>query len=53
MCSGDYIFQIDADELPNEILIENLHTILENNQTLDGINIPKALVPYLGFEKIS
>jgi len=28
-------------------------TILENNQTLDGINIPKALVPYLGFEKIS
>jgi seryl-tRNA synthetase len=28
-------------------------TILENNQTLDGINIPKALIPYLGFEKIS
>lgn len=27
-------------------------TILENNQTPDGINIPKALVPYLGFEKI-
>jgi seryl-tRNA synthetase len=28
-------------------------TILENNQTADGINIPKALVPYVGFEKIS
>ncbi len=27
-------------------------TLLENNQTPDGINIPKALVPYLGFEKI-
>jgi seryl-tRNA synthetase len=27
-------------------------TILENNQSPDGINIPKALVPYLGFDKI-
>ncbi|PRY16438.1 seryl-tRNA synthetase [Pontibacter ummariensis] len=27
--------------------------ILENNQTLDGINMPKVLHPYLGFEKIS
>jgi seryl-tRNA synthetase len=30
-----------------------LATILENNQTPDGINIPKALVPYVGFDKIS
>jgi hypothetical protein len=41
MCSGDYIFQIDADELPNEILIENLHTILENNQS-DIILVPRV-----------
>ncbi|WP_114778418.1 serine--tRNA ligase [Botryobacter ruber] len=27
--------------------------ILENNQTADGINMPKVLHPYLGFEKIS
>ena len=27
--------------------------ILENNQTPDGINMPKVLHPYLGFEKIS
>ncbi len=27
--------------------------ILENNQTPDGINMPKVLVPYLGFDKIS
>ena len=27
--------------------------ILENNQTSDGINIPKVLVPYTGFDKIS
>lgn len=26
--------------------------ILENNQTPDGINIPKALIPYTGFERI-
>jgi len=26
--------------------------LLENNQTPDGIRIPKALVPYTGFEKI-
>lgn len=28
-------------------------SILENNQTPDGINIPKVLVPYCGFDKIS
>lgn len=26
--------------------------LLENNQTPDGINIPKVLVPYTGFDKI-
>ncbi|MFM7851058.1 MAG: hypothetical protein ACKO96_03880, partial [Flammeovirgaceae bacterium] len=26
--------------------------ILENNQTPEGINIPKVLVPWTGFEKI-
>ena len=39
-CSGDYIFQIDADELPNELLIENLHSILENN--VDVILVPRV-----------
>ncbi len=29
-----------------------LATMLENNQTADGIRIPKALVPYCGFEVI-
>ena len=31
LCSGDYIFQIDADEIPHDILIEQLPTILEGN----------------------
>jgi seryl-tRNA synthetase len=30
-----------------------LASILENNQSADGINIPKVLVPYCGFDKIS
>lgn len=28
-------------------------TILENNQTSEGIKMPKAIVPYLGFDMIS
>ncbi len=30
-----------------------LATILENNQTPEGIRVPKALVPYVGFDLIS
>jgi len=40
MCSGDYIFQIDADEIPNDNLIENLPIILENN--VDVILTPRV-----------
>jgi hypothetical protein len=40
LCSGDYIFQIDADEIPNDILIENLPAILENN--VDVILVPRV-----------
>jgi len=39
-CTGDYIFQIDADEVPNDNLIENLPTILENN--VDVILVPRV-----------
>ncbi len=30
-CVGDYIFQLDADEIPSEVLILNLKAILESN----------------------
>lgn len=30
-CDGDYIFQIDADEIPHKALIDNLPAILEAN----------------------
>jgi len=39
-CSGDFIFSIDADEIPNEILIKQLPDILEINNT-DLIWVPR------------
>ncbi len=39
--SGDYIFHIDADEYPNEILIQQLKQILEIND-VDLIWIPRV-----------
>jgi hypothetical protein len=35
LCKGDYIFNIDADELPNPYLIQYLPTIIENNPEVD------------------
>jgi hypothetical protein len=40
ICKGDYIFQIDADEIPNDFLIEHLPTILKNN--VDVILVPRV-----------
>lgn len=40
-CFGDYIFQIDADELPNEILISSLPTILKSNPSIDVMLVPR------------
>ena len=40
-CSGDYIFHIDADEYPNEILLSQLKQILEIND-VDLIWIPRV-----------
>jgi hypothetical protein len=40
-CSGDYIFQIDADEIPNEYLISILPTILESNIEIEVYLTPR------------
>ena len=37
----DYIFSIDADEIPNKWLIENIHEILESNE-VDLIWVPRV-----------
>lgn len=39
-CSGEYIFQIDADEIPNENLLENLEGLLDSNP-VDVFNVPR------------
>ncbi len=41
MCSGDFIFHLDADEYPHEILMAQLHTILEIND-VDLVWIPRV-----------
>ena len=40
-CSGDYIFQIDADEVPIASLIESLPDILEANPDVDVYVVPR------------
>ena len=41
LCSGNWIFHIDPDEYPSDILIDNIHEILECNSTIDLIKIPR------------
>ena len=41
-CSGDYIFQIDADEIPNTPLIKHLPEILEINPGIDVLLVPRV-----------
>ena len=41
-CTGDYIFQIDADEIPNEALIINLPAILEANTNNEVYYVPRV-----------
>jgi hypothetical protein len=42
ICTGDYIFQIDADELPHESLISQLPVILEANPENEVYLIPRV-----------
>lgn len=39
---GIFIFQIDADELPSEYLIENMHDLLEANKDIDLFFVPRV-----------
>ena len=41
LCKGDYIINIDADELPTQIFVENIATILEQND-IDMIMVPRV-----------
>ena len=41
-CTGDWIFQIDADEIPHENLMNSLPALLEENPLADMIRVPRV-----------
>ncbi len=41
-CTGDWVFQIDADELPHESLITNLKELLKLNPTTEMLMVPRV-----------
>lgn len=41
LCVGDLIFNIDADEIPHENLINNLPYLLEHNSEIDMFLVPR------------
>lgn len=44
ICNGDYIFQIDADEIPSVETVSNLNNILESNLDVDLFLVPRINV---------
>jgi len=42
LCTGDYIFQIDADEIPIKYLIINLPSILQSNPENEVYLVPRV-----------
>lgn len=38
---ADYIFQLDADELPTETLVRDIETIIEYNENVDAFLVPR------------
>lgn len=42
-CRGNYVWQIDGDEMPPEALLgENLHALLESNPTIEAYAVPRV-----------
>ena len=42
MCKGEYIINIDADEIPHKQLMINLKTILDSNPSVDLYYVPRV-----------
>lgn len=40
-CSGDYIFQLDADEMIDEYLVKNIHEVVGLNLEVDLFYLPR------------
>jgi hypothetical protein len=41
LCKGDYIFQIDADEIPTKTLMDYLPDIIDSNPNVDVLLVPR------------
>jgi len=41
-CTGDWIFQIDGDEMPHTPLLENIKTVIESNPAIELIWVPRV-----------
>jgi hypothetical protein len=41
LCEGDYIFQIDADEMPHKTLVEHLPYLLQETPEADIVLVPR------------
>lgn len=42
LCTGDYIFQIDADEYPHASLINSLHSLIDSNPSIHVFLVPRV-----------
>ena len=42
LCTKTWIFNIDADELPSELVMDNIHDILQLNVDVDLIAVPRV-----------
>ena len=40
-CTGDYIFQLDADEMISEYMVKNINVIIGMNPTIDIFFLPR------------
>lgn len=40
-CKKDWIFNIDADEMPSQFLIDNIHQILKDNSDVEMMLVPR------------
>ena len=41
MCNGDYSFNLDADEMISRWMIQNVHAIIDGNEGIDLILLPR------------
>ena len=40
-CSGDYVFQIDADEYPDDYLMDTIESVIKMNDSVDVFWVPR------------